>query len=112
MLFFLKLLKLLTAVLLLGAGVYFAINNNHDLMVRVPITDQTISINVSLALFLAFVVGICFTAIFFGYEWLRKALDIKKLRKQLLETTTKNSEYDNSTQTDSASHWQEDQSLS
>lgn len=112
MLFFLKLLKLLAAVVLLGAGVYFALNNNHDLMMRVPITDQAISMNVSLALFLAFVVGICFTAIFFGYEWFRKALSIKKLRKQLLEITAKNSENDNSTQTDPASRWQEDQSLS
>ena len=110
--FFLKLVKLLVAVVLLGAGVYFAINNNHDLVVRVPVTDQTISMNVSLALFLAFAVGICFTAIFFGYEWLRKALDVKKLRKQLLEITEKNSDEAQSTAAASPSRWQEDQSIS
>ncbi len=106
--FFLKLIKLLAAVLLLGAGVYFAINNNHDLIVRVPVTDQTVSMNVSLALFLAFTVGICFTAIFFGYEWMRKALDVKKLRKQLLalmETTTDNT---HSAQAEASPRWQED----
>ena len=90
--FFIKLLKLLVALLLLGAGVYFALSNNHDLLVRVPVTEQMISMNVSLALFLAFVTGTCFTVLFFGYEWLRKAIDIKHLRRQLLEITPKKSE--------------------
>lgn len=110
--FFLKLLKLLAAVLLLGAGIYFAINNNHDLVVRVPVTDQTVSMNTSLALFLAFAVGICFTAIFFGYEWLRKALDVKQLRKQLLEITEKTSDNTHSTRAESSPRWQEEQSIS
>lgn len=89
-LFFIRLVKLLAAVLLLGMGVYFAINNTHDLVVRVPVTDQMISLNVSLALFLAFTVGTCFAVVFFGYEWLRKALDLKRMRKQLLEIKEKN----------------------
>ena len=110
--FLLKLLKLLVAVVLLGAGVYFAINNNHDLVVRVPVTDQTISMNVSLALFIAFVVGICFTAVFFGYEWLRKALDVKQLRKQLLEMTEKNTDNMHSMPAEASPRWREDQSIS
>ncbi len=110
--FFLRLLKLLVAVLLLGAGVYFAINNNHDLLVRVPVTDQAVSMNVSLALFLAFVVGICFTAVFFGYEWLRKALDVKQLRKQLLEITAKSSEPASYTTPEQGARWREDQTVS
>ena len=110
--FMLRLFKLLAAVVLLGAGVYFAINNNHDLVVRVPVTDQTVSMNVSLALFLAFVVGICFTAIFFGYEWLRKALDVKKLRKQLLEITEKNRDNAPSTPAETTPHLQGDQPIS
>ena len=110
--FLLKLSKLLVAVLLLGAGVYFAINNNHDLMVVLPVTDQTVSMNVSLALFLAFVVGICFTAVFFGYEWLRKALDVKKLRRQLLEITEKSSNNEHHVSPDNTTPWHEDQSTS
>ena len=109
MLYFLKLLKLLAAVLLLGAGVYFAINNNHDLVVVLPVTDQTVSMNVSLALFIAFAVGICFTAVFFGYEWLRQALDVKKLRKQLLTITEKNSINEHSTANDNNTSWHEEQ---
>ena len=80
--FFVKLAKLAMAVAFMGSGVYFAISNTHEIMFRVPVTDQTVFVNASLALFFAFLLGVFLTVIFFGYEWFRKTLLVNRLKKQ------------------------------
>lgn len=80
--FFVRLAKLATAVAFLGSGVYFAVSNTHEIMLRVPVTAQTVFVNASLALFFAFLLGVFLAVVFFGYEWFRKTLLVKRLQKQ------------------------------
>ena len=79
----LKVFRLLLVVLFFGAGIYVAVNNNHDLLVNLPGLAQPLATKVSFMLFVAFSAGVFVSILFFGYEWFKKSLDLRKLRRQL-----------------------------
>lgn len=78
-----KIFRLLLVVLFFGAGIYFAINNNHDLLINLPGLAQPLATKVSFMMFIAFSVGVFVSILFFAYEWFKKSLDLRKLKRQL-----------------------------
>lgn len=87
MFFLLKVFRLLLVVLFFGTGIYFAINNNHDLLVNLPGLAQPLATKVSFMLFIAFSAGVFVSILFFAYEWFKKSLDLRKLKRQLHDLT-------------------------
>lgn len=79
----LKVFRLLLVVLFFGAGIYLAINNNHDLLVNIPGLAQPLATKVSFMLFIAFSAGVLVSILFFAYDWFKKSLDLRKLKRQL-----------------------------
>lgn len=77
-----RLISFLVVLLFIGFGGYFGFLNMDRIYVSVPFVGEFKVVGF-LAFLLAFMLGGVFAAVFFGYDFFRKSLEVRRNRRDL-----------------------------